>query len=109
MRKSVLFLLLVAAILVSRGSYAGDVVYTLWEDDGGKFWGRIKNDTDHTIRVEIILIVYYNQKGKPVDQQNIPCKGNCRLSPHDTRDFGPYQPPPNTESARVRNVKYSIE
>jgi len=98
MRKCAFVFIAISLILVARASQAGDVVYTLWEDDGGQFWVRIQNDTDHTIRVQSILIVYYNQKGKPIDQQNIPCTGNCRLSPHDTKDFGPYQPPANTEA-----------
>ena len=88
---------------------AGDVVYTLWEDDQQQFWVRIQNDTDRTIHVENILIIFYNEKGKQIEQRNAPCKGNCTLSPHDTRDFGPHQSPANTESARVRNVKYSVE
>jgi hypothetical protein len=90
-------------------SYAGEVVYTLWEDDGGQFHVLIQNDTDRTIRVESILIAFYDQKGKPLEQQNLPCKGDCRLSAHDKRDFGPYNPPPKSESARVRNVQYSAE
>ena len=98
-----------AALLMAVSSYAGDVVYTMWEDDQGQFWVRIQNDTDRGISVESILIVYYNQKGKPLDQRAVPCKGNCRLSPRDTRDFGPYNCPPETDSARVRNVKYSVE
>jgi hypothetical protein len=102
-------LMFAVALSVSVLSYAGDVVYTMWEDDQGQFWVRIQNDTDRAITVESILIVYYNQKGKPVDQKAVPCKGNCGLSPRDTRDFGPYNPPPGTDSARVRNVKYSVE
>jgi hypothetical protein len=108
MRRSVVFWL-ATIVLVASLSYSGDVVYTLWEDDGGQFWVRIQNDTDHSIRVESIFIVFYSAKGKPIDQKNFPCKGNCRLSPHDTRDFGPYAAPDGTESARVRNVKYSVE
>lgn len=103
------FLLVTVALLIAVASQAGDVVYTMWEDDQGQFWVRIQNDTDRAISVESILIVYYNQKGKPVDQKAVPCKGSCRLSPRDTRDFGPYDPPPGTDSARVRNVKYSVE
>lgn len=90
-------------------SLAGDVVYTLWEDDQQQFWVRIQNDTDRTIHVETILIAFYNAKGKQIEQRNAPCRGNCTLSPHDTRDFGPHQSPDQTESARVRNVKYSVE
>ena len=102
-------LLVAAALSIAVSSFAGDVVYTMWEDDQGQFWVRIQNDTDRAISVESILIVYYNQKGKPVDQRAVPCKGSCRLSPRDTRDFGPYTPPPGTDSARVRNVKYTVE
>jgi len=109
MRKSSTYWVVLTVILMSQVSYAGDVVYTLWEDDGGHFWVRIQNDTDRPIRVESILIVFYNDRGKPLDQRNIPCNGNCKLSPHDTRDFGPYDPPAGTESARVRNVKYAVE
>jgi hypothetical protein len=98
-----------AVVLTASLSMAGDVVYTMWEDDGGEFWVRIQNDTDRTIRVESILIVFYNAKGKPIEERNVPCRGNCRLSTRDTRDFGPYSPPPNTESARVRNVRYAVE
>jgi hypothetical protein len=90
-------------------AFGGDVVYTLWEDDQQQFWVRIQNDTDRTISVENIFIVFYDEKGKPIEQRNAPCKGNCTLSPHDTRDFGPHQAPQNTESARVRNVKYSVK
>lgn len=103
-----LFIIISLAFLVSV-STAGDVVYTLWEDDQQQFWVRIQNDTDRAITVENILIVFYNEKGKPIEQRNAPCKGNCTLSPHDTRDFGPHQSPPNTESARVKNVKYSVQ
>jgi hypothetical protein len=99
------FILAIAASVC----FAGDVVYTLWEDDQQQFWVRIQNDTDRTIHVENILIIFYNEKGKQIEQRNAPCKGNCTLSPHDTRDFGPHQSPANTESARVRNVKYSVE
>jgi len=102
-------LVLTCVLIISGVAVAGDVVYTLWEDDEQKFWVRIQNDTDRTIRVQNILIVFYNAKGKPVDQRNEPCKANCSLSPHDTRDFGPYQSPDGTESARVKNVKYSVE
>ncbi len=109
MRKSSTYWVVLAVLLMSQVSYAGDVVYTLWEDDGGQFWVRIQNDTDRPIRVESILIVFYDARGKPLEQRNIPCKGNCKLAPHDTRDFGPYDPPPGTESARVRNVKYAVE
>ncbi|HSP05996.1 MAG TPA: hypothetical protein VLR94_02410, partial [Acidobacteriota bacterium] len=99
-------LFVAVALLIAASSYAGDVVYTMWENDQGQFLVRIQNDTDRAISVESILIVFYNQKGKPVDQKSVPCKGSCRLSPRDTRDFGPYDPPPGTDSARVRNVKY---
>lgn len=99
----------IALLLSGVLAAAGDVVYTMWEDDGGQLWVRIQNDTDRTIRVESILIVFYNAKGRPINEQNVPCRGNCRLSPRDTRDFGPYNPPPNTESSRVRNVRYSVE
>lgn len=102
-------LFVTVALLIAASSYAGDVVYTMWENDQGQFLVRIQNDTDRAISVESILIVFYNQKGKPVDQKSVPCKGSCRLSPRDTRDFGPYDPPPGTDSARVRNVKYSVE
>jgi hypothetical protein len=103
-----LFLTMSLAILAGI-AMAGDVVYTLWEDDQQQFWVRIQNDTDRTITVENILIVFYNDKGKPLEQRNTPCKGNCTLSAHDTRDFGPHQAPTNTESARVKNVKYSVQ
>jgi hypothetical protein len=103
-------LILTFILAIAAGiAQAGDVVYTLWEDDQQQFWVRIQNDTDRTIRVENILIIFYNEKGKQIEQRNAPCKGNCTLSPHDTRDFGPHQSPANTESARVRNVKYSVE
>ena len=108
-RKSARLAVLILALFIAQLSYAGDVVYTMWEDDGGKFWVRIENDTERNIVVESILIVFYNEKGKPVDQRNIPCKGNCRISSRDTRDFGPHDAPAQTESARVRNVKYSVE
>jgi hypothetical protein len=101
--------LTISLLLLAGVALAGDVVYTLWEDDQQQFWVRIQNDTDRTISVESIVIVFYNEKGKPIEQRNAPCKGNCTLAPHDTRDFGPYQSPPNTESARVRNVKYSVQ
>lgn len=105
--------LLIAAFItilgVSQAAFAGDVVYTIWEDDAGNFLVRIENDTDRSIRVENILIVYYNEKGRPVNQQNVPCKGDCRLASRDTRDFGPYTPPEGAESARVKNVRYSVE
>jgi hypothetical protein len=109
MRKKWVLLLFLFAVCAARWSFAGDVVYTLWEDDREQFWVRIQNDTDHTIRVDSILIVFYDAKGRPLDQRNVPCRGNCRLGPHDTRDFGPYNPPASTESARVRNVQYSVE
>jgi hypothetical protein len=108
-RKSAGFGLFILALSIAQMSYAGDVVYTMWEDDGGKFWVRIENDTERNIVVENILIVFYNDKGKPVDERNIPCRGNCRLASRDTRDFGPHDAPAQTESARVRNVKYSVE
>jgi len=103
-------LLFTISLAVLAGvAFGGDVVYTLWEDDQQQFWVRIQNDTDRTIGVENIFIVFYNEKGKPIEQRNAPCKGNCTLAPHDTRDFGPHSAPQNTESARVRNVKYSVK
>jgi hypothetical protein len=101
--------LLFAILLFSLPVMAGDVVYTMWEDDSGHFWVRIQNDTDRTIRVGSIVIVFYNGKGTPIEERNARCEGNCRLSPRDTRDFGSYEPPAGTASARVRNVKYSVE
>ena len=111
MRRRILSVLVIAISLavVVGSTFAGDVVYTLWEDDEQQFWVRIQNDTDRTIHVEQILIAFYNAKGKQIDQRNAPCRGNCTLSPHDTRDFGPHSAPTGTESARVRNVKYSVE
>ncbi|MCI0416318.1 hypothetical protein L0222_26385 [bacterium] len=111
MKRGILSGLILTLILVFAvgSTQAGDVVYTLWEDDQQQFWVRIQNDTDRTIRVENILIIFYNEKGKQIEQRNAPCKGNCTLASHDTRDFGPHQSPANTESARVRNVKYSVE
>lgn len=109
MNRKVLFLLGLVVLLSLASLYAGDVVYTLWEDDNEKFWVRIQNDTDRTIRVDSILIVFYNEQGKPIEQRNVSCSGNCRLGSRDTRDFGPYAPPPKTASARVRNVKYTVE
>jgi len=111
MRRGVRFGVFVtlSLIVLAGVAFAGDVVYTLWEDDQQQFWVRIQNDTDRTISVENILIVFYNDKGKPIEQRNVPCKGNCTLAPHDTRDFGPHQAPANTESARVSNVKYSVK
>jgi hypothetical protein len=101
--------LLVAILLFALPVMAGDVVYTMWEDDQGMFWVRIQNDTDRAIRVGGILIVFYNAKGAPIEERNVRCQGDCRLSPRDTRDFGSYEPPAGTSSARVRNVKYSVE
>lgn len=109
MRKSCIPLLILLAVFTARWAFAGDVVYTLWEDDREQFWVRIQNDTDHDIRVSSILIVFYNAKGKPLEQRNIPCRGDCKLAKHDTRDFGGYNPPSGTESARVKNVQYSVE
>jgi hypothetical protein len=111
MRRGILSgLVLAISLMVAVGSsLAGDVVYTLWEDDQQQFWVRIQNDTDRTIHVENILIAFYNAKGKQIEQRNAPCRGDCTLSPHDTRDFGPHSSPASTESARVRNVKYSVE
>jgi hypothetical protein len=103
------FYFAIVAMILAANMFAGDVVYIIWEDDGGEFQVRIQNDTDRSIRVESILIVYYNAKGKPVDQQNIPCKGRCTLPAGDIRDFGPYRPPEGAESASVRNVKYAVE
>lgn len=103
-----LFLVL-AVMLTASLSMAGDVVYTMWEDDGGELWVTIQNDTDRNIRVDSILIVFYNAKGKPIENRNVDCQGNCRLSSRDKRDFGPYQPPPNSESSRVRNVRFTVE
>ena len=105
----VLLFAIVAILLVAHVSRAGDVVYTIWEDDGGSFWVRIQNDTERSIRVDSIFIVFYNEHGKPVGEKPFPCKGNCQLAPHDTRDFGAYAAPDGTESARVRNVKYSVQ
>jgi hypothetical protein len=102
------FLALTLMLIASLTS-AGDVVYTMWEDDGGELWVTIQNDTDRTIRVDSILIVFYNAKGKPVENRNVACKGDCRLSSRDKRDFGPYQPPANSESSRVRNVRFTVE
>ena len=111
MRCGVMIAVMLAMTLVVgiASSFAGDVVYTLWEDDQQQFWVRIQNDTDRSIHVENILIAFYNAKGKQIEQRNAPCRGNCTLSPHDTRDFGPHSSPANTESARVRNVKYSVK
>lgn len=108
MRKQA-FIAGLALLIFVQLSYAGDVVYTMWVDDGGQLWVRIQNDTNRTIKVESILIVSYNKSGKPVKDQEVPCEGNCKLSQHDTRDFGPYKPPENSESSRVRNVKYTVE
>lgn len=101
--------LVLAILFFALPVIAGDVVYTMWEDDQGMFWVRIQNDTDRSIRVGHILIVFYNSKGKPIEERIEPCKGNCQLSPRDTRDFGSYDPPDGTQSARVRNVKYTVE
>ena len=102
-------IVVIALALMAGLSYAGEVVYTLWENDAGQFVVLIQNDTDSAVRVQSILIVFYNQKGKPIDKQNVPCTGNCRLAAHDKRDFGPYTPPKETESARVLNVNYHVE
>jgi hypothetical protein len=107
--KSRHFVIVAAVFLLAQTLFAGDVVYTMWEDDESDLWVRIQNDTDRGIRVQNILIVFYNEKGKRIGEANVPCKGDCRLSSGDTRDFGPYNPPPNTGSARVRNVNYSVE
>jgi hypothetical protein len=96
-------------LILAVQANAGDVVYTMWEDDQGMFWVRIQNDTDRSIRVGAIMIVFYDAKGRPIEERNVPCSGNCKLSPRDTRDFGSYEPPAGTESARVRNVRYSVE
>ena len=63
-------ILLVAIVLLSLPAMAGDVVYTMWEDDQGMFWVRIQNDTDRSIRVGRILIVFYNPKGTPIEERN---------------------------------------
>lgn len=109
MNRKYWFLVVIGLLFAAQAARAGDVVYTIWEDDGGRFLVRIENDTERRIQVETILIVFYNERGKPVDQQNIPCKGDCGLGPHDTKDFGPYAPPAGADSARVRNVRYSVE
>ena len=56
-------ILTMSLVAVVGVSLAGDVVYTLWEDDQQQFWVRIQNDTDRTIQVENILIVFYDAKG----------------------------------------------
>src|ERR1041385_6971547 len=103
------YMVVVVLALMAGVSYAGGGVYTPLEKDAGQFVVLIQNDTDSAVRVQSILIVFYNQKGKPIDKQNVPCTGNCRLAAHDKRDFGPYTPPPQTESARVLNVKFLVE
>jgi hypothetical protein len=90
-------------------SLAGDVLYTTWEDDESRIWIIIQNEMNSKIQIEKICLTFYDQKGKPLKEQQEHCEQKCNLRPQETMEFGPYEYPPNSKVARVRYVKYSVE
>lgn len=96
-------------LLGSNLSLAGDVLYTMWEDDESQIWIRIQNDMDRKIQIESISLVFYDPRGKPMAEKQEKCKANCTLRPHDTTELGPYSRPEGSQSSRVRFLKYSVE
>jgi hypothetical protein len=99
----------VISLWVLQGSFAGDVVYTMWEDENENVWVRFENHTESVIRIQEILIVFYDVKGRPVGDRKVACTEQCRVASRDVRDFGPFSTPESYHSARVRNVKYAVE
>lgn len=101
--------IIVVIFLVAGFSVAGDVTYTIWEDEAENLWIRIHNGIDHVIRVEEISITFYDAKSRPVEQRIIYCRKDCSLARQDVRDFGLQRKPENAESYKLRNVRYAIE
>lgn len=98
-----------ACVAISSWSFAGDVSYTLWEDEDDQIWVRIQNGLDEKIKVEAVLLLFYDAKRNPVEEKQFPCKQNCDLAEHDVGDFGPFEKPANSESCRLRKVRYRIQ
>lgn len=96
-------------LLGSNLSLAGDVVYTMWEDDDSQIWIRIQNDMDRKIVIESISLVFYDRRGKPIAEKQQKCKENCSLGSHDATELGPYSYPEGSHSSRVRYLKYSVQ
>jgi len=80
-------------VLSSGLCFAGDVMYTLWEDDQSQVWITIENNMDRTIHIESISLAFYDRKGRPTEEQLQECEKNCKLHPKDATDFGPFRPP----------------
>jgi hypothetical protein len=102
-------IILAACLIISTLCFAGDVSYTLWEDESDQVWVRIQNGLDQKIKVEVVQFVFYDAKRKPVDEKQFPCTENCDLAQHDVADFGPFEKPANSESCRLRKVRYRIQ
>jgi len=102
-------LLPACSIFLALLCFAGDVSYTLWEDEDDQIWVRIENGSEQRIKVETILLVFYDSKGKPVEQKQFPCTEHCLLASHDVGDFGPYSKQPGAESCRLQKVRYVIQ
>ena len=84
-------------------------MYTMWEDVESQVWITIQNEMDRTVQIESLCLVFYDRKGKPAEERVQKCEKNCKLNPKDAMDFGPYRPPADSNSSRIRFVKYSIE
>jgi hypothetical protein len=103
------FALLLTVLLFTQTSEAGELTYTVWEDEQDTLWVRIQNGTAKKIRVEEIQVLFYDKKGKPVEERGFPCSGDCLLIQEDARDFKLEKRPETCEDYRVRNVRFKSE
>ncbi|HJZ12237.1 MAG TPA: hypothetical protein VJ521_08805, partial [Acidobacteriota bacterium] len=98
--------LLVLLSVVIEDSSAGDLTYTAWEDEEENLWVRIVNGRVSKVRIEEIVIVFYDKKGKPIDQRNYPCSADCALAQNDARDFLLEGKPQGADAYQVRNIRF---
>jgi len=93
-------------ILAAAIAFGGDVTYTLWDDEEDQIWIRIQNGSDQNIKIEFILLAFYDSKGRPVSQKQYGCTESCVLNKHGVADFGPYLRPEGSTDCRLQRVRY---
>jgi hypothetical protein len=90
-------------------SSAGELTYTAWEDEEQNVWVRIVNGRASKIRIEEIVIAFYDNKGRPIEHRGYPCSENCLLSQNDARDFMLEGKPQGADAYQVRNIRFKNE
>jgi len=85
-----------------------DVSSSIRNDKNHQLWVQIHNDGENVIDVYLIVIEFHRST-ELIEQQQIRCKENCRVTQDTSKEFGPVSIPKGVTDTKITDVKYSSE